>query len=695
MGPYLFNNPVYATHLLHVPGRGVHPDLSYWAHGEYLDVIGVLDEYDEEDEDDGDDGDDGDEDTILSTPLDVPSPVHFPELLYWIYTRDDSRWEAYLRGLPTSQDAAAAIANVFALRMMGGIVDMEEDEYTQAVLEMLGAEKDTVSDRGRGSGGGGPAGGNGGVAEGPKRKRRSAADSGETGNDESDSDREANGGSRRRRRKERSADRRVPEGDPYDLPWDPRDLMGDAEDRRRLMAMSEVERESILAERKQKMQDAELSRKVSQRVAEIDSVERASRRLSGVDDRRLSRRQTGKEKRDQDLAQYQRQREQKKMQDSVRIRRSSYSSFEEESDGEIVDDARPTIFVKERDTIIIKERDVPKQRPPTKEEIHSIMVTREDFRKWVFAEWFEKAVTGAYCRLAIGPDPENPGQPKYRLVEIAKIVKRPKVYKITPESLFVDKGFLAKCGSSTSEFLFDVVSNSPFTEREFNRFLIETSRAGERFPDQQFIAEKKADLEKARNYVYTDEEISEEILRKKAVQVMPLNPEKEVTYLKSQLEIAMFQNDDAKTRSLRAELERVQAFLTRSEESTNAGLADVNRRNRASNFEQGLAAEQSDRSAAAKKGPDHHDPFARRKTAPKRVVDEYVADSNVDHFYEVLMLRQRQNLNGKDAKSSASSSGNNTPAAAVPAPSNRGGGPDLPANLDAVLGEVDLDFDGE
>jgi RNA polymerase-associated protein RTF1 len=59
-------------------------------------------------------------------------------------------------------------------------------------------------------------------------------------------------------------------------------------------------------------------------------------------------------------------------------------------------------------------------------------------------------------------------------------------------------------GKATKEFLMDLVSNSPITEREWDRYVKTMKTEQQSLVSNEHVKRKLKDLEKARNYVLTN-----------------------------------------------------------------------------------------------------------------------------------------------------------------------------------------------
>ena len=211
----------------------------------------------------------------------------------------------------------------------------------------------------------------------------------------------------------------------------------DAEDKAKIMAMPEIKREEILAERAAEAEKSQQNRalrlllKTRDKVAERDKKRKAGAADLDGDQRKTSRQRTklggGKvgeastgidslkraraEKNDR-----QRRRDEDKERGggSRRPTQDDYSEEEEEED--LVWDEGKTKSKKRSATPDYKNTE-----PATLQDFERVRVGRSRFALVCFYPGFEEAIGGCYTRISIGVDPQN-GQNIYRMALIKGIV---------------------------------------------------------------------------------------------------------------------------------------------------------------------------------------------------------------------------------------------------------------------------------
>ena len=211
------------------------------------------------------------------------------------------------------------------------------------------------------------------------------------------------------------------------------------EDKAKIMAMSEVQRESILAERAairdRKSQDLHLRKLLQARERdEAKSADKKKRKAGDADldekQRKSSRQKTtlgGRKVGESSdaIEAYKRQREQKGLRDEQRRKASEerkerakrgedvgqYSSADAEGESEVEwDDAKARAA--RRSTSAPRD-----DTPAELREYELIRVGRDNFARVCFYPGFEKAITNCLVRISIGPDKAT-GENVYRIAHI-------------------------------------------------------------------------------------------------------------------------------------------------------------------------------------------------------------------------------------------------------------------------------------
>ncbi|KAJ3105954.1 RNA polymerase-associated protein rtf1 [Phlyctochytrium planicorne] len=308
------------------------------------------------------------------------------------------------------------------------------------------------------------------------------------------------------------------------------DLMGDEEDRRRLNAMNDLEREKVLAERAEQRQLVLDRLELKKKVKGNDS-----KRAEPLDRRTSSRRSTKKTR--QSLKDLKRQRDEKtskKAEDDGRRSRSGYysSQSENEEEGEL-------------DTSKLDWTSDSKEQI-TLDQMQSITLSRADFEKWVYARFFKDTVLGCFVRVGLGLDHEK--KPKYRVAQINDVVDYHRIYNLGQTS--TRKALSLSHGKAKKVFLMDVISNQPIQEAEYKRYLAAVEADKEQLPSLSFVSSKADYVKEKREH----EEIEEMVHEKKTIMNSTSNVGSEKIRLKRLLEEAEETGEEETAQQIRAQL---------------------------------------------------------------------------------------------------------------------------------------------
>lgn len=185
-----------------------------------------------------------------------------------------------------------------------------------------------------------------------------------------------------------------------------------------IMAMPELEREQILADRANEIERLRQNRLLRQMVTETQNDERKAKKKRSADsadldddddDRRgKSSRRTGGTA--MDALRRARADRQKRREDHER-RRDAYSPRRDSDDEASEDDYRRGSRTPEKKE---EKKDEPK---PELRDFERVRLGRNEFAQVCFTPGFEPAITGCFIRIALGPHPET-GVEQYRMAII-------------------------------------------------------------------------------------------------------------------------------------------------------------------------------------------------------------------------------------------------------------------------------------
>ncbi|OBZ76496.1 hypothetical protein A0H81_03166 [Grifola frondosa] len=389
------------------------------------------------------------------------------------------------------------------------------------------------------------------------------------------------------------SDEDQPESEEEDGEANPYPLEGkyiDDADRLRLLEMSEVDREAILAQRLEEMQRFTDKRQLDHllklqngRNGE-DSVSKAAKRQHAV-------RGATKEKSrklDELKARRKAKDEKKRTRTNSPKRERSSSPMDMETSDDEEEDGQITKYdeQEERDRRIYNKVN-PDEEAVTIDDLSKCRLTRDMLAKHCMAPWFEDYVKGAWVRYLIGQ--ETSGESVYRLCEIHDITANPaKPYKLNDQT--VNQEIELKHGESMRKFAMDKVSNAPFQSFERLAKVLESEKL--KLPTKRQLEKKSAQLIKLANQPVTESDIAAMLARKSM-----LHSNKHsvawATMEKSRLTqartLAYRRQDYAEVEQIDAQLAELAANAPSREASrelsTTDMLAKVNERNRRANME--------------------------------------------------------------------------------------------------------------
>ena len=358
----------------------------------------------------------------------------------------------------------------------------------------------------------------------------------------------------------------------------------DEYDREKLLDMNEMERETIISQRLEEMQKLvdkrNLESMLRENRGEGDTVAKAAKRqhaqrgvtkekTKGLDELKARRRAKDDRKRTRT--------------DSPRRDRSSSPvdmdmSDEEDEDGQI------TKYEEEDERV---ERRMRKDDPITKEILQSCWLPRSKLEAHAMTPWFEEYAKGSFVRYMVGHDKIE--GPKYRVCEIINVVKGDKPYKIETET--TDDWVDLKHGKSSKVFKMDLISNTPFSDREYDRWKITCDTDQVKLPSKSDLDRKHAQLQKHDSRTRTEADISAIINRRKGLNTVPSTQSitLERSRLYQSLNLAEKRQDFLEAADLRAQIQTLEASIAASSAPVltekKFDLALVNERNRQKNQE--------------------------------------------------------------------------------------------------------------
>lgn len=428
------------------------------------------------------------------------------------------------------------------------------------------------------------------------------------------------------------------------------DLMGDDDDRARLAGMTELEREEILADRRdRRAQTADRARIIAmarekkereaggkKKFRPADAEAAAGRKSKRVAGEEATRGTTSKSKA---LAEIARKKERREAEEEDEDDEDSDEYGEDEDlEDEDLDGILPQREKRpgaarsrarrddDSDVSDDDEDDGGGDAVPASEaQIRKMFLKRATLEKWISEPYFSQLAPGCMVRVGIGLDKKS-GEPRYRLAAITKVAEGTHVKYPLPEYELVGKPgvktpfwLVLKFGAHERAFKANEVSNQEPTAKEFAEWTAQMRRDEQKPPRVRDADAAVENIKAAEEYRYTSEDVHLMLKKrqeKKGGMTHNLANQKEV--LRRLIERAKAEGDDDAVAQLGAQLDEVVRTLTAKLDKggTQAIMANINKRNNAIN-DANLSRTAAEAVARAKSGkPDEsaNDPFSRRPT---------------------------------------------------------------------------------
>ncbi|KAK7419876.1 RNA polymerase-associated protein rtf1 [Neonectria punicea] len=368
-----------------------------------------------------------------------------------------------------------------------------------------------------------------------------------------------------------------------------------------IMAMREVEREQIIADRISEIERQRQNRLLRQMVNNVEIEERKQvKKKRSADtaelepgERKASRQRTGgKGETAMDSLRRARAEKARRREDHER-RKDDYSDRGRDSrEPEDSDDE----FGRHRSRT--PEAEVPRDIPPPElRDYERVRLGRNEFAQVCFTPGFEQSIVGCYMRIALGPHPET-GIEQYRMAVIKGFTtSRPYALSGPNGSFVTDQYVKAAHGKAIKEFPFIAASSGKFLDSELNRYKVTCLNENVTLPTKNYLSDKIDDINSLLTHKWTSEEIKARLKRKNDLR-RRFDPAERVRVARL-LEEARERGDDQKVEELQEELDNLGsqrlAFKTSLGASKNVDapkgkseqdrLAERNRENRRLNGE--------------------------------------------------------------------------------------------------------------
>ncbi|KAF8461902.1 hypothetical protein BDZ91DRAFT_772767 [Kalaharituber pfeilii] len=417
----------------------------------------------------------------------------------------------------------------------------------------------------------------------------------------------------------------------------------DAADKAKLMAMSEVEREAVLAERATEIERAVQDRHLRTLLRSQSRNAAAAGKESGAGSGRggntsggesgggsITRRST----RTQTMPQTKKLDSKKGKLDEMKRAREERSTRKDKPSSTGDDELRKKSSIADDDDDddrVEYANDLYEAKKEEREiELHDVnraRIGRTGFTKLCDYPGFEEAVIDCFVRVSLYD--RDTGKNAYRVAQIKGIVTG-KPYSLLDGRRRTDKHLQLVQGKAERTFPMDLMSDGAITEAEFNRFKAQLNVDSMPLPPLSLARKKANDLRELDSRTFTPEEISAMIAKRNKDKIDTVSLVVQRSQLKTKREEALLIGDQEEVWRIDKEIEAIDDLQrkamrgTQPSDDAQAKLAKLNAAARARNREEIRKAELEEKRKARlaamsdnKLTSEFYNPFQRVKTRAK------------------------------------------------------------------------------
>ncbi|KPV75234.1 uncharacterized protein RHOBADRAFT_53238 [Rhodotorula graminis WP1] len=249
-------------------------------------------------------------------------------------------------------------------------------------------------------------------------------------------------------------------------------------------------------------------------------------------------------------------------------------------------------------------------------ELRDITVPRAKLAEMCRASWFGEWLVGAFVRVTVGPNKDDPqAGNKYRVAQVTGLKKAKEPYRV--EAVMTEHDLELTIGTDKARFPMASVSNGPLTDSEYAHYVRMCQTPKTAPPTSKEAAKIKAQLAKHTTYILTEEDLQKQLEASGSNKRGPGAK----TRMKIQRDHAVAAGDQAEVDRLNRELAALDAPTGAEQDRARM----INERNRANNREEVRKAEAKAQDFRRKQAEllargdtdVRVDPSARVKTMPR------------------------------------------------------------------------------
>eukprot|EP00300_Choanocystis_sp_HF-7_P006620 c14808_g1_i3.p1 GENE.c14808_g1_i3~~c14808_g1_i3.p1 ORF type:complete len:462 (-),score=124.20 c14808_g1_i3:59-1444(-) len=356
------------------------------------------------------------------------------------------------------------------------------------------------------------------------------------------------------------------------------DFMGFGEDRERIEAMFEIEREMLISDRRDELEELEGQR---------DILRKRYGKAKPMPTKISTRTKKPKIETQRAL-------------DQIAKRATRQSDSDEDSPDRKPPPKKPAVE---------PEATEPEIELATLEDMCAVQVVRIDLEKWVNEAYFEEVVKGLFVRFSLGPKRKTGiAEIEYCIAEIVDVKERE---KYESGAVKTNKWLELQFGDTIKMAEIKYVSNKPFAAVEYEKWVkvLETHR--KRPPKKNYVASRKNFKETAQNFVYTESDVSKVLEYKRKLKDNESFSANRRAELLNLVEVARDSGNQEEYRKYADMLDALDKQQRVKVEPESYGISKINANNKRKNQMVAVATVVGETGQK-----DVFDPFERRPTRP-------------------------------------------------------------------------------
>lgn len=208
--------------------------------------------------------------------------------------------------------------------------------------------------------------------------------------------------------------------------------------------------------------------------------------------------------------------------------------------------------------------------PASELNIRKIILRREKLERWISEPFFADCAPGCYVRIGIGVS-KNTRENAYRLAEIAEVAEGKHGHYTLNEYEYVpgsgkrtNRWLILSWGAAERAFRISEVSNSELQPKEFLEWQQQMAKDGRRGPLLRDVAAAEEQINRAESYRYTSEDVNKMVQEKnQSMGGLRHNLAGQKEILRRLIERAASEGDEAASAQLQEQLAQVMVKLNR------------------------------------------------------------------------------------------------------------------------------------